>query len=158
MWIVLPLTSRLPTKIVVWRQGFFLSPAHNYVRFHLPPVPLDPSSRVSGQDIPLSSRHNVPFRVNEEGHSCQGRQESERRVITPSHCAPVCPSSCPNTQTARLARHFKERDADCSLSSAPHRGVYVVSNQREEQWSPWKPPGNFCLKIQRCFFFFFKIR
>jgi len=58
------------------------------------------------------------------GIHARADRRAARRVITPSHSAPVCPGSCPNTQTARLAPHIKDLRPDGSLGSGPaqHRG------------------------------------
>lgn len=79
----------LPTKIVVWRQGFFLSFAHNYALFHLPPLfPLTPTLGSVARISHSPRANNVPFRVDEEGHSCQGRQESSEES---NHSITLCP-------------------------------------------------------------------
>lgn len=49
------------------------------------------------------------------GIHAKADRRAARRVITPSLSAPVCPGSCPNTQTLLLAPHIKDPAPDCSL-------------------------------------------
>ena len=86
------------------------------------------------------------------GIHARADRRAARRVITPSHSAPICPSSCPNTQTSRPAPHIKEPEPDGRLGSGSvqHRGRLCHQAAREKNsgaqiqlWSSWKAPWDF---------------
>lgn len=70
------------------------------------------------------------------GIHARADRRAATRVITPSHSASVCPSSCPNTQTTRLAPYIKDLGLDCSLSVSPaqHRGELCHQPGKQSQW------------------------
>lgn len=114
-----PSPPPLPTKIVVWRQGFFLSFAHNYAPFHLPPCSPWPLHWGQWPGYPtLLGPIMCLLGWMKRGIHARADRRAARRVITPSHSALVCPSSCPNTQTARLTPYIKDLDPNCTLSSS----------------------------------------
>lgn len=121
-----PTPSPPPTKIVIWRQGFFLSFAHNYAPFHLPPCSPWPLTLGSVARISHSPRaDNVPFRVDEEGHSCQGRQECSEQS---NHSITLCPHLSQllpkHPNISPRSSHQRPRDPDYTASaSAPCGGT-----------------------------------
>lgn len=118
--------SSLPTKIVVWRQGFFLSFVHNYAP--LSSAPLFPLTPTLGSVARISHSpwaNNVPFRVDEEGHSCQGRQESREEsnhsiTLCPrlSQLLPKHPNSPPRSLHQRLGAGLQSQLQPCSAQRA----------------------------------------
>lgn len=65
--------------------------------------------------------------MDEEGHSCQGRQESS---MESNHSITLCPRlsrSCPNTQTLLLGPHIKAGTA-AVISPALHRRRLCITN------------------------------
>lgn len=84
-----PTLCPLPTKIVVWRQGFFLSFACNYAPFHLPPCSPWPLLWGQWPGYPTLLRPIMCLLGwMKRGHSCQGRQESSEES---NHSITLCP-------------------------------------------------------------------